>query len=192
MQVGQFLISPNQESLAGAVTDEKRNAQCHPDLKRFTGRAYRLILLARAFEAEGGRNVAAQNSAIVSEAAYLVGVKPDGDLAFVKRGSPHQANWLAVNQQLAPVAAENLTMEWVQRKFVSVLTQQGNQTYKYVSRPKEIVRDTPKVRIAAAGSNLPLPTQEPGDFFLICPTTPALELNTLTPTLPPTPNISPP
>jgi uncharacterized protein YfaS (alpha-2-macroglobulin family) len=49
----------------------------------------------------------------------LVGVKPDGDLTFVKRGSARQAQWLAVNQQLAPVATDSLTLEWVQRKYVS-------------------------------------------------------------------------
>ena len=67
-------------------TDDKGNAEFNLDLKRFVGRAYRLNVLGRAFEAEGGRNVAAQNSAIVSDAPYLVGVKPDGDLAFVQRG----------------------------------------------------------------------------------------------------------
>ena len=56
--------------------------------------------------------------------------------------SARQAHWLAVNQQLNPVAADRLTLEWVQRKFVSVLTQQNNGTFKYVSRLKEIVRDT--------------------------------------------------
>src|SRR5262249_10944456 len=114
-QAGEGLPEPFHESLPAAVTDEKGIAAFHPDLGRFTGRAYRLNLLARAFEAEGGRNVAAQNSAIVSSAPFLVGVKADGDLSFVKRGSARQANWLAVDQQLAPVAAESLTLEWVQR-----------------------------------------------------------------------------
>src|SRR5439155_7516830 len=105
--------------------------------------------------------------AIVSDAPYLVGVKPDGDLNFVRRTSARQAHWLAVNQQLNPIAADNLTLEWVQRKYVSVLTQQPDQTYRYVSRLKEIVRDTKAVRIAAAGSDLAIPTQEPGDFVLV-------------------------
>src|SRR6185295_14143716 len=127
---------------------DKGNAVFNLDLRRFVGRAYRLNVLARAFEAEGGRNVAVQNSAIVTDAAYLVGVKSDGDLTFVRRASARQAHWLAVNRQLAPVAADGLTLEWVQRKYVSVLTQQSNQTYRYVSRLKEIVRDSKAVRIA--------------------------------------------
>ena len=166
-QVGESINEPFHESLPATVTDDKGIATFRPDLGRFTGRAYRLNLLARAFEAEGGRNVAAQSSAIVSNAAYLAGVKPDGDLTFVKRGSARQAHWLAVNQQLDPVAADSLTLEWVQRKYVSVLTQQNNRTYKYVSRRKEIVRDSRKVQIAAGGSNFALPTHEPGDFVLV-------------------------
>jgi hypothetical protein len=178
-QVGESLNEPFQESLPATVADDKGVATFQPDLGRFTGRAYRLSVLARAFEAEGGRSVAAQNSAIVSSAAYLVGVKPDGDLTFVKRGSARQAHWLAVNQRLAPVATDSLTLEWVQRKYVSVLTQQNNQTYQYVSRRKEIVRDSRKVRIAAGGGNIALPTQEPGDFVLVLRDAAGAELNKL-------------
>ena len=81
---GEDLKEPVQETLAATVTDEKGNAELKLDLNRFSGVAYRLNVLARAFEAEGGRNVAAQNTAIVSDAAFLVGVKPDGDLSFVQ------------------------------------------------------------------------------------------------------------
>ena len=86
-QIGEGLPEPYQEQLAAAVTDDNGTATLNLDLKRFVGRAYRLTVLARAFEAEGGRNVGAQNSAIVSDAPYLVGVKTDGDLTFVRRGS---------------------------------------------------------------------------------------------------------
>jgi uncharacterized protein YfaS (alpha-2-macroglobulin family) len=166
-QIGEVLKEPYRERLTAATTDEAGNAEFALDLKRFTGRAYRLNVLARAFEAEGGRSVAAQNSVIVSDAPYLVGVKPDGDLTFVSRGSVRQVRWLAVGQNLSPVAAEKLTLEWVQRKFVSVLTQQDNRTFKYVSRRKEIPRDARPVRIPAGGTALPLPTGEPGDFMLV-------------------------
>jgi uncharacterized protein YfaS (alpha-2-macroglobulin family) len=178
-QIGEALPEPYQERLAATVTDDKGNAEFTLDLKRFIGRAYRLNVLARAFEAEGGRNAGAQNSAIVSDAPYLVGVKPDGDLGFVQRSSTREARWLAVNQQLAPVAADGLTLEWVQRRFVSVLTQQSDRTFKYVSRLKEVVRDTRSVRIASGGSRFPLPTKEPGDFVLVLRNPSGAELNRL-------------
>jgi uncharacterized protein YfaS (alpha-2-macroglobulin family) len=178
-QIGEALNEPFHESLSPAVTDDKGNADLKIDLGRFVGRAYRINVLARAFEAEGGRNVAAQNSAVVADAPYLVGVKPDGDLSFVRRGSPRRAHWIAVNQQLAPVAADQLSLEWVQRTYVSVLTQQGDQTYKYVSRLKEIVRNTRNAAIASGGTDFALPTQEPGDFVLILRNAAGAELNRL-------------
>src|SRR5262249_27434090 len=155
------------------------SAELALDLKRFVGRAYRLNVLARAFEAEGGRNVAAQTSVIVSDATYLVGVKATDDLSFVRRGASRQASWLAVNQQLNSVVADNLTLEWVQRKFVSVLTQQPDGTMKYVSRLKEIVRSTEPVRLASGGTTLAIPTTEPGDFVLVLRDQSGARLNSL-------------
>jgi alpha-2-macroglobulin len=178
-QVGEKLPEPYRETLPPSITDNMGSAEFKLDLGRFVGRAYRLNVLARAFEAEGGRNVAAQDSAIVSDAPYLVGVKPDGDLNFVRRTSARQANWLAVNRQLTPVAADGLTLEWVQRKFLSVLTQQDNQTYRYVSKLKETVRNTQNVKIASGGSDFKIPTDEPGEFVLILRNADGVELNRL-------------
>jgi uncharacterized protein YfaS (alpha-2-macroglobulin family) len=176
-QVGEALTEPYHEALAATTTNDAGVAELTLDLKRFVGRAYRLDVLGRAYEAEGGRNVAAQIGAIVSDAPYLVGVKGDGDLTFVQRDTPRSARWIAVNQQLAVVPAPNLTLEWVQRKYLSVLTQQGNGTYKYVSRLREIVRDSRPVQIASGGSAFPLPTKEPGDFVLVLRNASGAEVN---------------
>ncbi|MGA3328248.1 MAG: alpha-2-macroglobulin family protein, partial [Terriglobia bacterium] len=178
-QIGEVVKEPYHETLAPTITDDKGNTELNLDLKRFAGRAYRLNVLARAFEAEGGRSVAAQNTAIVADAPYLVGVKPDGDLSFVSRSTERHAHWLAVNQQLTPVAAPQLTLEWVERKYLSVLTQQPDSTYKYVSRLKETVRNTRNVQIPAGGSNFAIPTQEPGDFMLVLRNSAGAELNRL-------------
>ena len=178
-QIGEVINEPFHETLSAVVTDDKGHATLNLDLKRFAGRAYRVSVLIRAFEAEGGRSVAAQNSAIVADVPYLVGVKPDGDLSYVTRGSQRAAQWLAVNQQLTPVGADGLSLEWVQRKYVSVLTLQQNRTYKYVSQMKETVRDSHPVRVAVGGSNIILPTQEPGEFILILRNGNGAELNRL-------------
>lgn len=176
-QIGEALTEPFQETLAAAVTDAQGNAQLSLDLGRFTGRAYRLNVLARTFEAEGGRNVAAQASAIVSPAPYLVGVKADGDLSFVPRGGGRDVRWMAVGPGLAPVAAPKLSLEWVQRRFVSVLTRQSNGTMRYVSQLRETVRDSRPVELPAAGAAFPLRTEEPGDFVLVLRNDAGAELN---------------
>ena len=93
------------------------------------------------------------------------------------RAASRAAQWLAVNQRLAPVAADQLTLEWVQRKYVSVLTRQGNGTLRYVSQLRETVRDSKPARIAAGGTPFPLPTQEPGDFVLVLRNAAGSELN---------------
>ncbi|MEP7352682.1 MAG: alpha-2-macroglobulin [Acidobacteriota bacterium] len=179
-QIGEVVKEPYHQVLTSTITDDKGNTELNLDLGRFTGRAYRLNVLARAFEAEGGRSVAAQNTAIVSDAPYLVGVKSDGDLTFVRRSSDRKSHWIAVNRNLDPVVAEQLTLEWVERKYLSVLTQQPDTTFKYVSRLKETVRNTRPVRIAAGGSDLVLPTQEPGEFVLILRNSTGTELNRIT------------
>ena len=178
-QIGEVLKEPYHEPIAAKVTDENGTAELTLDLKRFAGRAYRVNVLGRAYEAAGGRTVAAQASAIVSDALYLIGVKTDGDLNYVRRGSAREATWLAVNQQLAPVSADGLSLEWVQRKFVSVLTQQNNGTFAYVSKLRETVRDTKAARIQLGGTRIPLPTQEPGDFALVLRDKSGAALNTL-------------
>ena len=178
-QIGEVVKEPFHETLSPTVTDDKGDAVLNLDLARFAGRAYRLNVLARAFEAEGGRSVSAQNTVIVSDAPYLVGVKADGDLSFVTRGSARASNWLAVSRQLKSVAAEQLTLEWVERKYLSVLTQQDDRTFKYVSRLKETVRNSRTIRLNSGGSNIPLPTQEPGDFILVLRNSTGAELNRL-------------
>ena len=178
-QIAEFQNEPYRETLPDTVTDDKGNAALNIDLERFTGKAYRLSMLARVYEAGGGRNVAAQNSVIVSDSPWLVGIKPDGDLSFVRRDTARAAHWLAVNQQLDSVAADNLTLEWVQRKYVSVLTEQANKTYKYVSRLRETVRDTRKIDIPRGGLNIPLRTAEPGDFVFVLRDSSGAEVNKL-------------
>ena len=178
-QTAEFLPEPYHENLTPALTGDNGVAEIRVDLQRFAGRAYRMNVLARAFEAEGGRNVAAQNSMIVSGADYLVGVKPEEDLSYIHRGSAHRAHWLAVNSKLGAVAVDGLTLDWVQRKYVSVLTQQDDRTYKYVSRMKETVRDSRKVSLGAGGTNFTLPTSEPGDFLLVLRDASGAELNKL-------------
>ena len=189
-QIGEALPEPYHEQLQPQKTDAQGIAEFSLDLKRFVGHAYRVNVLARAYEAEGGRDVGAQNSAIVSSSSFLVGVKPDGDLAFIGRGLARTARFLAVNQQLAPVAAEGLSLEWVQKKYVSVLAQQPDHTMRYVSRLKETIRDTRKVSIAGGGTAFALPTQEPGDFVLVLRDGSGAELNRVSYTVAGQANIS--
>ncbi|MFT3929176.1 MAG: alpha-2-macroglobulin [Spongiibacteraceae bacterium] len=166
-----------QEKLASATTNDNGEAGFDLHLERFEKSTYRLSLLARAFEAEGGRNVASYSAALVSSAPYLVGIKAEDELGYLQRDSQHVARWIAIDQKLASIALADAQLEWVQRKFVSVLTKQNNGTYRYQSRRKDIVRDTKPFALAAGGSETALPTAEPGDFSLVLRDKDGFELN---------------
>ncbi len=153
------------DKLAEATTDEEGNAEFDLDLARYAKATYRLHFLARAFEAEGGRSVAADTAAMVSELPFLVGFKADGDLAYVSKGSKRIVNLIAIDPKAKKSAVKDLMLELVERRYVSVLVKQPNGTYKYESKPKEIpVKDSP-LSIPAGGFNLALATDTPGNFF---------------------------
>lgn len=167
------------EKLQGTTANEAGEASFDLKLQRFDRATYRLSLLARACEAEGGRNVAAYTNALVSSAPFLVGVKSDGDLSYIQRGAVRSSRWLAVDQQLNPVAQTGLTLEWVEHKYVSVLVKQPDDTYRYQSRSKDLVREQKPLVLAAGGSDLALNTREPGDFAFVVRDKDGHELNRL-------------
>ncbi|KAF0814537.1 putative lipoprotein YfhM [Andreprevotia sp. IGB-42] len=171
------LQEPFRDQLAPATTDDKGEATLALNLTRFARATYRLHLTARVFEAGSGRGVAAETATLVSSAAFLVGVKADGPLDYVNRGSKRSASFLAIGPDLKPVAADKLSINWVERRYVSVLVKQSDGTYRYQSRLKEIVRDSKAGALPAAATDLPLPTDEPGDFALVIKGADGAELN---------------
>jgi len=171
------LKDPFTEKLAPATTDTNGEAVLDLNLQRFARATYRLYLSAKVFEAEGGRGVAADSAVLVSSAPYLVGTKTDGSLSYIARGAARSCKWLAIDSQLKPVAAERLTRQWIERKYVSVLVKQSDDTYKYESRKKEIVRESKPYTLPAGGAELTLNTAEPGDFALVLKDADGNELN---------------
>lgn len=171
------LKDPFTEKLAPATTDTDGEAVLNLNLQRFARATYRLYLSAKVFEAEGGRGVAAESAVLVSSVPYLVGTKADGSLSYIARGAARSSKWLAIDSQLRPVVAERLNRQWIERKYVSVLVKQSNDTYKYESRKKEIVRESKPYTLPAGGAELALNTAEPGDFALVLKDADGNELN---------------
>jgi alpha-2-macroglobulin len=175
-EAGQ-LKEPFRDALPSATSNDQGDAELTLNLARFARSTYQLHLTARAFESGSGRGVAAESAVLVSSAPYLVGVKSDGELGYIQRNAKRAAHWLAIAPNLKPIAAEQLTLSWVERKYVSVLVKQPDETYKYQSRKKEINRDSKPLNLPASGSNLTLPTAEPGDFALVVRGPDGAELN---------------
>jgi alpha-2-macroglobulin len=169
-----------QQKLADTKTDDKGQASFDLGLARFAKATYRLSLITQVFEPEGGRNVAAVSSVLVSSLPYLVGVKKtDADLSFITKSSKQSSQWIALNNELKGQPIDGLTLEWIQRKYVSVLMKQNNGTYRYQSRLKETVRDSHPQKLVATATEIALPTDEPGDFALILRNAEGQQLNRL-------------
>ncbi len=165
------------EDLPDGVTDAEGDAVFELNLSRFAKATYRLSLLGNAFELEGGRSVAAETNALVSELPFLVGVKHDGDLRFVSMGSQRVSQLMAIDPQAKKRAVEGLLLQWVERKSVSMLMRQSNDTYRYESRRKDIVVSETPLSVAASGHALTLDTRKAGNFSYVVRDAAGLELN---------------
>lgn len=165
------------DKLPDGKTDDKGDAEFALGLDKYARATYRLHFLARAFEAEGGRSVAAETATLVSELPFLVGYKADGDLAYVSRGAARNVSLIAIDPAAKKVAAGELTLQLVERKYVSVLTKQDSGLYKYESRKKEVlVKETP-LAIPAGGYSLQLASETPGNYAYVVRNAQGLELN---------------
>ena len=162
--VAETLKEPVEEDLPEEKTSPSGAAALKPNLQRFGPATYRLSLSAKVFEASGGRGVAAEEDILVSNAPYLVGVNAPDSLEYVAKGAERSSKWLAVAPDLQARPVEDLHLVQLEYQFVSVLVKQNNDTYKYESRKKEIVRSDTTISLPKEGSDIKLPTDQPGDF----------------------------
>ncbi|MEE8424314.1 MAG: MG2 domain-containing protein, partial [Elusimicrobiota bacterium] len=154
------------ERLDDKETDDEGNAEFSFELERFTGAVYRLDFRAEGFEAGGGRHVSSESSVLVSDLPYLLGYKPDGKLSYVSRHSVRKVRVAAVGPDLRKKAVAGLSRHLHEVRYVSALKRQANGTYKYESVKKRIFVSSGPFAVADAGTDVELPTGEPGDFTI--------------------------
>lgn len=165
------------EKLSDATSNAQGVAEFELGLEKYTKATYRLNIMAQAYEAGGGRSVSAEAAALISEQSFLIGFKADGDLNYVSKASKRNVNLIAVNSTLQKITAGDLSLNLIERKYVSVLTKQGSGTFKYESRKKEVLIKTKPYSINATGNTLALATDVPGDFAYVIKNQDGLELN---------------
>ncbi len=153
-----------EQILTDATTDEHGDAAFDLNLSRFARATYRLNFGAQGFEADSGRGVSAEATALVSDLPYLVGYKPDGNLAYVARGSARSVDIVAIDPVVKRIAVKDLRLIQIERRVVSVLTRQDNGTYRYESREKIIDLDDQPFELPVGGRRLVLETATPGNF----------------------------
>jgi len=155
------------ETLADATTNDEGVAELDLGLKRFANATYRLNVTAEGFEAEGGRSVVADASAIVSPQPYLVGYKADGDLGYMSRGTERHVELIAIGPTGKRMKVDGLRAVTFERKYVSVLARQDNGSYRYQSVKKEVELGAKPFELGAEGTRRKLPTDKPGDYALV-------------------------
>jgi hypothetical protein len=148
-------------------TDTQGHVEFDLDLKKYADATYRLDFLAKAYEAAGGRNVAATAATLVSGNAWLVGYKSVDDLTYINRGSKRSVRLVAIDPQTRSIALGGLTAQLIERRYVSVLTKQDSGVYKYESRLKEVPISSAALSLPAGGLDYALPTDKPGDYALL-------------------------
>ena len=165
------------EKLNEAATDALGNASFDLGLQKYAGATYRVHVLARVFEPEGGRSVAADAAVLVSELPFLVGFKADGELSFVPRGSSRLVSLIAIDPSGRQAAASGLRIVHLETHYASVLVKQDNGTYKYESRKKETTLSDEPFTLGAGGAELSLATGAPGSFAYSLRNASGLEMN---------------
>ena len=166
------LSDPKKESLNQEIdlgelkTNDQGITSFALNLERFANANFHLHFFAEGFEADGGRSVSSHQSLLVSPMPYLIGSKPDANLDYLKVGSVHSLEWIAVDPPLKKIAVENLQCRLIEITYVSVLSKSDNGNYVYESVLREKPLRTEPLTITADGLKYPLPTDLPGNYSL--------------------------
>lgn len=163
--------------LNDAETDSKGEASYDLDLNQFTAGMYRLRFEAKGFDASGGRSVVAASTVLISPLPYIIGLKPDGDLTYIKKGVDRSIDMVVVDSDLKNISVPDLKLQIIERRYVSVLTQNSDGTYKYQSVLKEIPGDEKKLSVGQKGSRYKLATDVAGEFTLVVKNSSGTEIN---------------
>jgi alpha-2-macroglobulin len=151
--------------LGDKKTDDAGQAVFELQLERFADATYAMRFIAEGFEAEGGRSVTGDATALVSALPYVIGSKAQADLRYINMNQPRALDLIAVDPRLNRIALENITVNIIAREYVSVLTKQENGNYGFESVLKERVTKSEKIAISANGLHYVLPTDEPGNYI---------------------------
>lgn len=152
--------------LSDTVTDDKGYARFDIDMSSFAPASYRLSFNADGFEKESGRSVSSTAQVYISPLDYILGVKADGDLSYINKGSTRMLKIIAVGPELDTLKVDDVTLSLVENRYVSVLVKQPNGVYKYQSVKKEYPVKSEKISIPKDGLEYYLPVDIEGDFVL--------------------------
>lgn len=154
------------DTLTDTKTNDKGQAELELKLDRFEKATYQMTVFAEGFEAEGGRSVTTQTTALVSPLNYFVGYKADGDLNYIKQNGERGVNFIAVNPALKQQGLENLKIQLFKLLPVTTLAKKADGTYQYQSIIQNTEISSKAFSITEQGTNYPLETKDIGDYLI--------------------------
>lgn len=152
------------ERLPEVKANDKGEAKIPLNLVHMDTATYRLSYTAEGRALAGGRSVSASASVIVSPLDFILGYKPEGNLSYIKKDKQMGVHVVALNSKLKRVSTPLLTLELVERRYVSALTRQNDGTYRYQSVEKIIPVSSKKVKIGAKGYHYQIAGKKAGNF----------------------------
>ncbi|PXV60615.1 hypothetical protein SAMN04487785_102341 [Dyella jiangningensis] len=156
-----------EDKLQDGKTDDKGHAEFDLDLKKYADATYQLYFLAKAYEPEGGRSVAAAAQTLVSSNDWLVGYKSVDNLDYINRDATRSVHLVAIDHTAKSIALKDLKARLIERRYLSVLTKQDSGVYKYQSKLKEVTINEQPLSVPANGMDYALPTDKPGNYALV-------------------------
>jgi uncharacterized repeat protein (TIGR01451 family) len=165
------------QALQDGKTDDHGHVEFDLNLKQYASSTYQLYFLAKAYDAESGRSVAASAQALVSPDDWLVGYRSRDDLSYIQRGSARTVRIVAIDPQTKAIALSGLHAQLIERRYVSVLTKADSGEWQYVSKLKEVPISDKPLAIPASGLDYALPTSAPGNYALVIRNANQIEVN---------------
>ncbi|MFY7818114.1 MAG: alpha-2-macroglobulin family protein [Akkermansiaceae bacterium] len=118
-----------------------------------------------AWESDGGHGVREQKRFLVSPWDSVVGYDADCELDYLGKDSGGKVKFVAIDQNLKPVAIKGLRYRIQESRYVSVLRQQDDGSMSYESQQRQVlVREEKDVNWEAAVTEVSLDTSRVGRF----------------------------
>ncbi|MBN6065315.1 alpha-2-macroglobulin [Aggregatibacter actinomycetemcomitans] len=157
-----------ETELQDQTTDNNGNAVFALNLAQEAENTVQMLYFtADGYENNSGRGVSKVQSVLVSAQPWLVGYSSAQDLNYLREKGESKVNLIAINPSLQKTSVQGLSAVLMERKYVSVLTEQRSGAYKYESKMVESQLDEKTLNIDQNGSDFALNTERSGDFVLV-------------------------
>lgn len=159
------------ETLSQDLTDTQTDKNGHATLdikfeNNINPGTYALSVTAQGFEGNSGRSVRATSATMVSDAEYVIGYKPNGDLGYISKNAPRFVSIIAVNSDAKKTTANDLTMRIVKKETLTSLVKDYNDYYKYQTVTREKIIQSHDMDIPSNGTDIKLDTSDAGNYYM--------------------------